>query len=123
MRGRSALVEGGRCSARHRLSKDVASVSVEISTSRLDIGGEVTDAEEAAAEIGKEVDVQVLVCTFTQGRLHRRIIVARRPLVIDRKIGTEESEGDAGRPIAAIQDGKLGDISASTTTGKVVELT
>lgn len=64
MRCRSALVVISRRPTRHRLRKHIASILVVLRASRRHIGGEVADAEEAAAKVGKEVDVQVFVGAF-----------------------------------------------------------
>ena len=57
MRGRAAEIEVRGGAAGEGVSEDIAAVLVEGGGTAGRVGGEVADAEEAAAEVGEEVDV------------------------------------------------------------------
>lgn len=104
---RATLVVIGGCTSGNRLGKDVAAV--------LFIGGapwrcvcrEVANPEEAATEVGQEVDVEVGVGALAQGGLHLRVVITGGPVVVHGEVGANEREGDARRSIASVDDCKL----------------
>lgn len=104
----AALVVVRSGPARNRLSENVASIFVVSLGAGGGVGGEVANAEQAAAEVGEEIDVQVLVGSLAECGFHLGIVVASCPVVVDGEVAADEGEVDAGRIIAAVQHGKLG---------------
>ena len=67
--GAAALIVVCGGAAGDGVGEDVATVFFECGTGSRGAGrgGEVADAEKAAAEVGEEIDVQVDVCAFAEG--------------------------------------------------------
>lgn len=105
--GGAAKVEGHSGATGEGVSEDVATVLVEGGGARVDVCGEIADAEEAAAQVGEEVDVQVGVVTLAEGGLHLAVVVAGGPLVVDGEIGGDEIEGDAVGTVRVVHVGEL----------------
>lgn len=92
VRRSSAQVERCGSASWDRLGEHVASILFEGGAAWRGISREVADAEEAAAKVGKEVDIKVGVGAFPEGGLHLAVIVASSPLVVDSKVGADERE-------------------------------
>ena len=107
VRRRAALVVVRHAAAGHAAGEDVATVLVVGAAAGGGVGGEVADAEEAAAEVGEEVDVEAAVGAFAQGGLHLRVVVARGPVVVYGEVRGDEGEGDAAWSIRAVEDCEL----------------
>ena len=107
VRRRPALVIIRHVAPRQAPRQHIAPVLLEGRAPLGGVGGEVADAEEAVAEVGEEVDVQVGVVAFAQGRFHGGVVVARGPVVVDGEVGREEFEGDAVGGVGSVQDGDL----------------
>lgn len=103
----TTLVERCSCSTGDGLRQDIASVLVVGGATGGGVGWEVADAEEAAAEVGEIVDVEIFVGAFAEGGLHLGVVVARGPLIIDGEVTADEGEGDAGGVVATVEDGEL----------------
>ena len=110
MRRRPALVIIRHVAPRQAPRQDIAPILLEGRAPPRRIGGEVADAEEAVAEVGEEVDVQVGVVALAQGRFHGGVVVARGPVVVDGEVGGDEFEGDAVGGVGFVQDGDLRDV-------------
>lgn len=108
MRRAAPLIVVRRRPAGHGLREDVAAVLVVGAAARGSVGGEVADAEQAAAEVREEVDVQVGVGAFAEGGFHGAVVVARGPLVVGSEVGGDEGEGDARGAVGTVEDGELG---------------
>lgn len=113
MRRRPALVIIRHVAPRQAPRQDIAPILLEGRAAPRCVGGEVADAEEAVAEVGEEVDVQVGVVALAQGRFHGGVVVARGPVVVDGEVGGDEFEGDAVGGVGFVQDGDLRDVRDS----------
>ena len=105
MGGGTTQVERCSGSAGDGLLQDIASVLLVGGATGGGVGWEVADAEEAAAEVGEEVHVEVFVGAFAESGLHRGVVVARGPLIIDREVSADEGKANAGGTVATVEDG------------------
>lgn len=106
--GGAAQVVGSGATAGHGLAEDGAAIDDEVGRAGGVAGrGEVAVAEKTAAEVSKEVDVQVSVGALSESLLHGLLVAVGGPVGVDSPVAADKLEGDAVRAVSAVHDGEL----------------
>jgi len=106
--GGAAQVVGGGSTAGDGLAEDGATVENEVGgAASVARGGEVAVAEEAAAQVAEEVDVQVGVGSLAESLLHGLFGAVGSPVGVDGVVGADQLEGDAMLAVRVVHDGEL----------------
>ena len=107
MRSRAPQIKVPRAPARETVCEDLATVLIKRGTASRGVGGERADTQQAAAKVGKEVDVEVGVVAFPEGGFHLGVGVAGGPGVVDGEVCADEGEGDSLRAVGVVHVGEL----------------